>query len=134
MTNLDELATRYQECSASLREAETSVKTLRAATVDALCAFQSACPHPVDCVLQGESVGIVAPFRVCSACGYAEQGWGAGYTRLRECHDHNIVARPAAMLCVRGGVIPNHLHVKGSVDDPSRPPLCEARGEGWARK
>lgn len=46
------------------------------------------CRHPRAYVLEGEyepagTFGSAdAPFRVCTLCGYAEEGWGCGYWKL----------------------------------------------------
>lgn len=51
--------------------------------------LQSLCTHPLESVVEGEyesdplgGCWHSAPFRVCRACGYAEQGWGAGFWKL----------------------------------------------------
>lgn len=50
------------------------------------------CPHPENYIVEGAYIsgslcsytGDVStpPFRVCSLCGYAEEGWGCGYYKL----------------------------------------------------
>lgn len=61
--------------------------------------MQKECPHPVEYLLEalsydngfGESYygysGIVSPFRVCTLCGWAEEGWG--YWRLGR-NEYNV--------------------------------------------
>lgn len=70
------------------------------------------CSHTAADVLQGESRDGEAPFRVCTACGYAEEGWGYGYSRLALCFEENVVARDVALAHVRGRVIPNAEHTR----------------------
>ena len=50
------------------------------------------CKHPISHIVQGEYIPdddsyfgnhSTPDFRVCKICGYAEEGWGCGYRRLR---------------------------------------------------
>lgn len=46
------------------------------------------CPHPIDKIVEaaeipeGNTLESGDPFRVCSVCGYAEDGWGVGFYKL----------------------------------------------------
>lgn len=47
--------------------------------------FMATCPH--NTIIEGSFRDCIhgsadPPFRVCVTCGYAEEGWGAGYWRL----------------------------------------------------
>jgi hypothetical protein len=112
----DEAKASYERTLKMRDEALHQLNQLSAALVNALDAYQRACPHPTDLVFQGECYRSDPPFRVCQACGYAEEGWGHGYTKLTICYDHNIVARRKAVDFVRGGIIPNRLHSAGQKD------------------
>lgn len=47
------------------------------------------------------------PFRVCTDCGLAEEGWGCGYQILKgEAHDRGVT-REFADVHVRGAIHPN---------------------------
>lgn len=47
---------------------------------------QRLCRHPVSMLIEApyssSEFSSERPFRVCRRCGYAEEGWGAGYWRL----------------------------------------------------
>lgn len=109
----DEARAAYLRAKRRHENASRRVIATSAALASALGACQDACPHPADEVFQGECGRGEPPFRVCVACGYAEAGWGDGYTQLKICYDHNIVHRAAALQHVRGGIIPNAMHTKG---------------------
>lgn len=70
---------------------------------------QSECPHPKEDIREGRHTAdpyMRSPFRVCIRCGYAEQGWGAGYWRLT--NDYSGIAemsRDDAYKFVIGGVV-----------------------------
>ena len=54
------------------------------------------CKHPIEEVIEGDYESTMfstwAPFRVCKICGYAEEGWGSGYTRLHgNVYSHDIL-------------------------------------------
>lgn len=69
---------------------------------------QAACPHPKHDVREGRYVGGYCtrpPFRVCTHCGYAEQGWGAGYWKLPSDYDVAELPREVAYRYVVGGVV-----------------------------
>ena len=44
------------------------------------------CKHPAHKVVEGRHTEMHRPFRVCQDCGYAEEGWGAGYWKLPRSH------------------------------------------------
>ena len=59
-----------------------------AAASIALLTLQKSCGHPehaqVEADYYSDGTGFsLPPFAVCTLCGYNEQGWGAGYWRLR---------------------------------------------------
>ena len=78
-------AVRYFE-----REAKTQIDLL-----------QKQCKHPRELIVEGEFIPSGAychaspPFRVCTACGYAEEGWHCGYWKLDG--NCNCVDREEAM-------------------------------------
>lgn len=49
---------------------------------------QNKCKHPANEIVEGDYRSYQyldrtdPPFRVCRACGYAEEGWGCGYWKL----------------------------------------------------
>ena len=44
----------------------------------------SACNHPAESVYElPYNLGLDRPWLVCSLCGYSEEGWGCGYTKLK---------------------------------------------------
>lgn len=52
------------------------------------------CPHPIESLREGEYEkagnwgSATPPMRVCTDCGYAEEGWGCGYWKLDT--DYNV--------------------------------------------
>ena len=50
------------------------------------------------------------PFAVCRTCGYAEEGWGAGYWKL---HPKECVSRDAAMMHVVRRVYQDEMRALG---------------------
>lgn len=56
--------------------------------------LQAKCEHPVEALRDAPFVGGTVidqkPFRVCTLCGYAEEGWGCGYLKLRVGGIYNI--------------------------------------------
>ena len=85
---------------------------------DILVHTQISCTHPN--IVEGayKPEGILfgrteAPFRVCTCCGYAEQGWHCGYSFLNQKKGQEAiltVTREAALKYVRGRIIPNEEH------------------------
>lgn len=77
--------------------------------------LQAKCKHPMKSVIEAEYMpseseffNALPPFRVCTLCGYAEEGWGCGYDKLTcpptESYDVPIVSRDRAHQSVRGCV------------------------------
>ena len=82
---------------------------------------QTLCDHPK--IVEGESVSGDAvsssepPFRVCTKCGYTEEGWGCGYSFLTKGYEEDRITIPAvdrktAYEFVRGRVISNDEHIQ----------------------
>jgi len=73
---------------ARIRELEAKLKELASQKEAAVLALQERCKHPRELAIDGVSVPshfggmLFRPFRVCRLCGYAEEGWGAGYWKL----------------------------------------------------
>jgi hypothetical protein len=71
-----------------IKELEAELKKLTAQKEAAILALQNQCKHPKELSLDGDSVDshfggvLFRPMRVCRLCGYAEEGWGAGYWKL----------------------------------------------------
>ncbi len=67
------------------------------------------CSHPSDGCVEGEyepgtGWGYARPpFAVCTACGYAEVGWGCGYWRLGG-RGKRLIPRVEARRLVRGTI------------------------------
>lgn len=70
-------------------------------------ALKKACRHPRAAILEGRyASGSFAfpPFRVCTECGYAEEGWGCGYWKLGKSNVPEV-SRDEAMRHVQGDVL-----------------------------
>ena len=60
------------------------------AEIDKLNRRIGRCTHPVEHIIEGNYIPdnswggghATPPFRVCTICGYAEEGWGCGYYKL----------------------------------------------------
>lgn len=85
--------------------------------------FQVSCKHSQ--VIEGEYspgkfFGSLPPFRVCTRCGYAEDGWGCGYTMLNNDQNVEEVSRDEADKYVRGMILPNLVHFEAKRRETSR--------------
>lgn len=81
------LKAAYERNQRAVHRAKLKVK-------DSLLALIEACPH--DNVLEGDyREGYLGtsqpPFRVCTTCGLAEEGWGCGYTLLPNAPARSVV-------------------------------------------
>lgn len=84
--------------------------------------LQINCPH--NNVVEGtfypeeSSLHSLPPFRVCTECGYAEEGWGCGYSFLEDKENREIknVSREKAKNYVLGRVIDNKDHSDARFD------------------
>ena len=94
----------------ALLEKDEGLKVAKRNYEEARIIAQMVCGHGdvVETEYRKEIVG--RPFRVCRDCGYAEEGWGSGYSFL----DGNaeMVDRSVALGFVRGRVIDNGEHGK----------------------
>lgn len=67
---------------------ELDIQELRKQRDETIIRLQEECPHPVNALREAEYspethfVYASPPFRVCTECGYAEDGWGCGYWKL----------------------------------------------------
>lgn len=52
----------------------------------------------------------IPPFRGCMNCGYAEEGWGCGYSLLKPNEEVNEIDRNKALAYVIGDIIRNEDH------------------------
>jgi hypothetical protein len=73
-------------------EAEAKIRTRRKS---ALLSLIEACAHST--VLEGDYkpsnfLSSMPPFRVCTLCGLAEEGWGCGYSLLQDRSDRSVEA------------------------------------------
>ena len=62
---------------------ERSKMSLKIDQLEAI--LMTKCPHPFEAVREGSysaSYSTTPPMRVCTDCGYAEEGWGCGYWKL----------------------------------------------------
>ncbi len=81
--NTDEIKQMRQKINGYTEKAETLRLMIEANTHE----MQELCPHPRECLREGEHLpeGIIffasPPFTVCTCCGYAEEGW-CGYGKL----------------------------------------------------
>jgi len=107
--SLEENQKAYQTALKRLKRAE---KNLREKHIK----LQSECLH--DEVLEGESTPSTyhsysdPPFRVCTACGYAEEGWGCGYSFLDDSKKVLEVKREKAEKYLLGGIHSNTSHTR----------------------
>jgi hypothetical protein len=97
--------------TASEKKFTTAEKALLETIVD----VQGKCSH--DEIVEGEYrkgeyLGSQPPFSVCISCGYAEQGWGCGYTYLKEeiGEGRLTIDRDEARKYVRGRIMSNDTH------------------------
>ncbi|GEM_PF-5701384 len=97
----------------ALEDLEEAKRRYKEARIEA----QTECPHPVSEIFEGhypqESDMRPSEFRVCTGCGYAEDGWGCGYSFLGRGNygsDIKKVSSDEALKYVRGKVIPNEDH------------------------
>lgn len=102
-----------------LLSCEKRLKIARGDYEEAIVQAQLTCKHPQ--IVEGEyepsnpvSNGF-APFRVCRECGYAEEGWGAGYSFLTKGYEKDsleipTVDRNIAYQFRRGATLDNEEH------------------------
>ena len=92
-------------------DAENRARDSKDKYLSALIGLQSSCEHQK--IIEGEYergvFGTTPPFRVCGNCGYAEEGWGCGYTMLNA-RDVDEMQRVEARSNVRGIIFPNEVH------------------------
>lgn len=71
--------TRYEKAKELLRAVQAEVEA-------ALDEQIEQCAHPIHMVVEADHYSgllyVDGPFRVCRACGLAEEGWGCGYWKL----------------------------------------------------
>jgi len=74
------------ECIAEINNLRHEVSNCESRIADRTKELQSRCQHRVNEVVEGDykayDYSTDPPFRVCTVCGYAEQGWGCGYWKL----------------------------------------------------
>jgi len=96
-----------------LREKEVALEKAKREYGAARINAQAECDHPE--IVEGKPrisdyLGCSdPPFRTCTECGYAEEGWGCGYNLLNK---RNVpeVERDEAFKYVRRGIIKNENH------------------------
>lgn len=104
------------------RQLEIELDLVQAYHLAARNEAQLSCPHEriVEAPFQpeGQSDCTVPPFRVCTDCGFAEEGWSCGYQILgrRQYNAFPIVSRTAAARYQRGKLWPNHYLVASQPD------------------
>ena len=59
------------------------------------------CLHLEVYIVEGRYTDYARPFRVCRMCGYAEEGWGSGYWKLKTKDEVPELGRDAAWKFVR---------------------------------
>ena len=98
----------FQKAKKNLNKAKESYNQAR-------IRLQTECPH--NQIVEGEYTpeGAFAsgtpPFRVCTSCGYAEEGWGCGYSFLDDSgRDVKEMPRSKAMKYLIGRIISNREH------------------------
>jgi len=90
---------------AAEKKAERAVETYRRTLIDT----QVSCRHSE--IVEGGHSATLRPFRVCTKCGYAEEGWGSGYSNLNNNYkDVKIMSRDEASKYVRGVVLSQDVH------------------------
>jgi hypothetical protein len=89
------------------------IKTLEEASADLLKELQQECPHPLEAIVEAPHRSYqylersTPPFRVCRACGLAEEGWGCGYRLLAPRNYSSVpeLSREAAQNLVKGRMV-----------------------------
>jgi hypothetical protein len=92
-----------------IKKLDKRIEDLEKKREAALGKLQSECKHPIGEVIeahyrQAGYFGPMPPFRVCKSCGYAEDGWGCGYWKLRNNENCLEVSRDYAQKYILGGI------------------------------
>lgn len=99
----------FQKATKNLNKAKESYHQTR-------IRLQTECPH--NHIVEGayaqssdHSTRGSPPFRVCTSCGYAEEGWGCGYSFLNDSsREIKEISREKARKYVIGRIINNKDH------------------------
>jgi hypothetical protein len=96
-----------------LNKCEDDLNKLTENYEEILIDAQISCPH--EKVVEGDYFpcsysSTLPPFRVCTVCGYAEEGWGCGYSFLDNYKELEKTDRPNALAYLKGRIIPNSEH------------------------
>jgi hypothetical protein len=97
-----------------LEEIELLDKQLREVTANRkqrIAEIQDSCTHPFEYIREGmwregsSGYSSIPEFRVCTLCGYSEEGWGCGFWKLAY-HGQEIpkLSRESAIKFVKDGI------------------------------
>lgn len=75
---------------------DREIEALKKKRKDIIQEVTDKCDHPLESIVElpYEEVSLLntrRPWLVCSKCGYAEEGWGTGYKKLRKAEHQNPV-------------------------------------------
>ena len=82
------MSTKIGKYRLALKQIEDEIEELETKKTRLIEKMHAKCEHPNEEILEVRyheykyDFGIDRPFRVCKACGYAEEGWGCGYKKL----------------------------------------------------
>lgn len=76
---IEALKASYEELKARYEEAKKTADATKADSDLLLDTLIAACPHKREYIIEARRT---PPYRVCMYCGYAEEGWGCGYSLL----------------------------------------------------
>ena len=70
-------------------EIDTQITELATRRKQIIDEAHATCAHPIEARREcahrpAEYIATSPPIRVCTICGYAEEGWGCGYWKLKE--------------------------------------------------
>lgn len=81
----------FEKEKSEIKKIYKEIDTLTAPLYEKIAKLQRTidkCAHPPTHIIEGEYDpddgwrDAIPPFRVCTICGYAEEGWGCGYWKL----------------------------------------------------
>lgn len=91
-----------------IRKLEEEIDKLKSRKETMVKLMQDNCKHPEESLLESKSIPssfggtLFRPLRVCRLCGYAEEGWGAGYWKISNTYSElPVVSREVAWRFVR---------------------------------
>lgn len=106
----------FEKEKSEIEEIRKEIDSLTAPLYEKITKLQEEidkCVHPISHIVEGEYSpddygwgSADPPFRVCTICGYAEEGWGCGYWKLApRIYDIKPISRNKAYTYVTKGVL-----------------------------